>query len=275
MNIGIYAYQTYGKKDTNADIGLERILKNNSLCLDILIAPEYTNISEERAKELSLIDSDVLLIPGTNLEKKGNLVYNTAKIFREGQNIFSYDKVVPIGRKNYSNIDHFNNTPGEKIRFANGNKPGFFYDEILDLNCGVEICADNFSRRNSEIIRRDSLLGEKYSGESILYDAIYNRKKGNPLDIQFVISCGNQGRATAINQNGVCICVDGDEKPFGQTLLHKNNNLKIESYVTDLKNEGNVSRTYPRKDNLTYIADEKNKNDLLYVYSVPNSLFYK
>lgn len=227
MIVGLYAYQTKGKVETTASTGIKKILEDDSLCLDMLLAPEFTNIPLEHAKALSEIDPETILIPGTTMtwtpsEEKGN-IYNRAHILKDGEVLGTYDKKQICMRPGYAESEHFN---GHGV-YTNGTKPGMFNcQELLGIKktMGLEICRDN--DKEVEALKREY---------------------GRIFDMQILLSCGCNGIANAINRNGYFICVDGNTAPTA----------RVE----------NSMGTRLRPQEVKYIgADPIEQNDKLYVF---------
>jgi len=220
MLIGLYAHKTFGKTRTGAYEGLRQIIdpercgtnakdKLNSIDLDMLIAPEYTNITEQQAISLSEMDPWIVLIPGTSLIKEGNRIFNRAFILNDGKVKTKYDKIAICAKKGYSDIDHYDGElrPGESFRSTmdRNARPCIF--QLEDINpdlpkkrTGLEICSDN---------------------EWVLKENAGNEK----LDLQVILACGIGGvKQNATKLSGLTICVDGDSNPTSS--VYGNSSLK-------------------------------------------------
>jgi hypothetical protein len=217
MKIGLYAIRTFGKRKTEAAEGMEKILRDSKINLDVLVAPEYANVSVDTALRLSKIDEGVLLIPGTTLVQSGDRIYNRAFIVQNGDGIRQegdiigrdgkilvpdqeiitcYDKMSGIARVGYSDADH--KIPGDVGigQFACGAKPCVF--DYVGKRIGIEICADN-----------DRGIGNGSNKKPVL-----NHFVGNTLDMQIVMSCGAAGFSpNAVKPNGYALLIDGDKNP--------------------------------------------------------------
>ncbi|MFP4403444.1 MAG: hypothetical protein ACLFPJ_03780 [Candidatus Woesearchaeota archaeon] len=234
MYIGLYAYQTFGKKNTNANKGIHKILtnelknsSNKTINLDMLVSSEYTNISVDEIKSLSKLKKDLLLIPGTSFilgEKENNkyITHNRAHVALNGEIIFEYDKKNLCARKDYGEDDHFNYDV--KKKFFKGEKTGIFDLNFKNIKtCGIEICRDN-----------------EY--KSLYDDGI---KK---VDLQVVLSCGCASKPYAVSKNGYLLSVNGDKNPTAKIM---NPYSKIKPIAT-----------------FDILSDKENKNDILYVYKI-------
>jgi hypothetical protein len=228
MYIGLYAYQTYGKKNTNANEGILKILNLNiknsygkNIDLDLLVSSEFTNILIEDIKFLSQLKPNLTLITGTTQIKEGRNVYNRAFVVKNKKILFTYDKQNLCAKKNYSEDEHYQKKNNERVKFVCGKKQGIFeleFDSKKDI--GIEICRDNE------------------------YKSLKNKK----VDLQIVMSCGCFTKPYALNNNGYLISVDGDINPITKIL---NNNSLIKPIL---------------KYNI--LVDKKNKNDVLYIYKI-------
>jgi len=233
MKIGLYAYQTFGKRQTTAEKGLKKILGEDGPCLDILVAPEYTNIPLVNAKSLSRLDPEVLLIPGTVLVQEQDSIFNRAYVLKNGELITQYDKMSMVARQGYSDQDHYIGNRG--IAFFNVGKMFCTFDQF-DKTIGIEICSDN-----------DRGIQEGQSGKRPVLKTLV----GHSLDMQIVMSCGlGSGIPNAIKDDGYFISVDGSQNPFANII-------------------GPQGRVPPREI-ILIDADLRKHNDKLYVYYVPD-----
>jgi len=219
MLIGLYAHKTFGKTRTEAYAGLRQIIdpdtcstgakdRLNSIGLDMLVAPEYTNITKEEAISLSEMDPWIVLIPGSSLIKEGNRIFNRAFILNDGKVKAQYDKIAICAKKGYSDIDHYDGElrPGESFRTTMDKnvRPCIF--QLDDINpelpkkrAGLEICSDN------EWVLKQYSAGEK-------------------LDLHIILACGLGGvKQNATKLSGHTISVDGDMRPtssvYGKSSL--------------------------------------------------------
>ncbi|PIN86002.1 hypothetical protein COV19_07340 [Candidatus Woesearchaeota archaeon CG10_big_fil_rev_8_21_14_0_10_44_13] len=242
MRVGLYAIRTFGKRETEAALGIRAIL--DEICLDLLVAPEYTNIPFEEAVELSKTDPDVLLIPGTTIIRggfenadeiedgikgeKNHQLYNQAFILKGGRGIrqdedimgidgkvitkdkkliSGYNKMSIFARRGYSDMDHLPEHMMGKNQFTPGTYPCVFSygGKII----GIEICSDHFRGIGSDDNKIPVL--KKYMGNNI-------------LDIQVIISCGAKGFSpNAVKPEGYALLVDGDETPSAFAVGPKGN----------------------------------------------------
>jgi predicted amidohydrolase len=260
MKIGLYAYKTAGKRTTTAEQGLKQILGEDGPCLDVLIAPEYTNIPLVNARALSTLDPEVLLIPGTTLTQAGHSgnILNRAYILKAGQGltqegeiltrkrlgvepklvtadgepITHYDKISTCAVPGYSDADHaFGDIRPGFAKFTAGTKPCVF--DYLGRRMGLEICRDN------EMGFRKGHSGNR---------PVLKETMGQGLDLQIVLSCGLTAKPNAIKRDGYFACVDGGgDKPTA-------NVYGPGAKLTDVIPIG---------------ADLVEKNDTLYIYNIP------
>lgn len=228
MRVGLYAFQTAGRRNTEIIEGLRKILDGDSF--DVILAPEYSNVSYEEGLALSQENPETLIIPGSTLVQKdtrdGKKIFNRANVFYGGERIEFYDKMFLCGVKGYSDFDHLHFKPAKKSVFATGTRPcAFAFDGKL---IGLEICRDNDVR----VSGRKTFALKPYEGK---------------LDLQIVLSCGGVGRANAVKKNGYLLSVDGNVRPE-INIFSGSQKLRARSYFID--------------------ADKKNHNDVLYITDI-------
>lgn len=184
MIIGAYAYPTVGRKQNDSVMGLRYILEEGP-AMDVLIAPEYTNISYRDQITLSSLDPEMLLIPGTTMVNDGERVYNRAMILHSGAPIAQYDKRF----FRTSNGLHDSDYMLQRGVLQKGTNSGVF--TFADKRFGIEICYDH----DQAVLKNDGV---------------------RDLDYQIILGCGAawiRDPSVVVRKGGAVILVDGENPP--------------------------------------------------------------
>jgi hypothetical protein len=227
MIIGAYAFPTFGRKRSEVGVGLRHIL-NGSYGLDMLVAPEFTNLTLQEMTQLSIMDKGTLLIPGSSMVREGSNAYNRAYVLRGGDVLHIYDKKSFRTSGGLYDFDYLQDKAGRPV-MERGRRSGVF--SIGGITYGLEICADH----DQKTLKNEG---------------------AKELDYQIVLGTGIVIRdpSVVVKREGAVIAVDG-----GVTDPH--NPVRPSASV---EVEGNIIAP----ERIIKIGAAPTRDDRLYIFSV-------
>ncbi len=185
---------------------------------DLLLSDEFIASAQAAADRIREESRGIAVIVGS-IERSGDGLYNTAFVFNDGVEIYTYHK------RHLPNYDVFD----EKRYFKQGNDTGVF--ELLGRKMGISICediwvpggpADSQAEAGADILINISASPFHYSKSGIRRNMLSGSASRNGVPIVYVNQVGGQddlvfdGESYAYNSKGEMIA---RAKPFNEDLL--------------------------------------------------------